>query len=65
MALIRQMPMSGPILNCMNSMAQRPPIVVRELEPIFTMALLKAAMAASRVGRVFRSSLNRLQRMTA
>ena len=31
MALIRQMPISGPILNCMNSMAASPPIVVNEL----------------------------------
>ena len=34
MALIRQMAISGPILNCMNSMATRPPMVVRELEEL-------------------------------
>ena len=57
--------MSGPILNCMNSMAARPPTVVRELAPISGMALLRAVMAASRVGMVCFSSLNRLQRITA
>ena len=39
MALMRQMAISGPILNCMNSMATRPPMVVRELELISGMLL--------------------------
>ena len=64
-ALIRQMAMSGPILNCMNIMAIRPPMVVRLLEPISGMPLLKAAMTASRMGSCCRSSLYRLHRMTA
>ena len=65
-ALIRLIAMSGPILNCMNIMAIRPPMVVRLLEPISGMPLLRAVMAASRMGRPFsRSSLNRLHRMTA
>ena len=65
MDLIRQIAMSGPILNCMNIMAARPPIVVRELEPISGMPLLSAITTASRVGRTSCSSLNRLQRITA
>ena len=51
-ALMRQMPISGPILNCMNSIAARPPTVVSELAPISGMALLSATMAASRTGSV-------------
>ena len=64
-ALIRQMPMSGPILNCMNSIAARPPIVVSELAPISKMALLSATIAASRMSCVCLSSLKRLLKMTA
>ena len=65
MAFMRQMPMSGPILNCMKSMAARPPMVVRALALISVMARLRAAMAASRMGRVWCCSLKWLQRMTA
>ena len=57
--------MSGPILNCMNSMAARPPTVVRELALISGMARLRAAMAASRMGMVSRCSLKWLHRITA
>ena len=64
-ALMRQMPMLGPILNCMNSMAARPPTVVRELALISGMARLRAAMAASRTGMVSRCSLKWLHRITA
>ena len=56
-ALMRHTAMSGPSLNCMKNMATRPPMVVRELEPISGMALLRAAMTASRTGRVRCSSL--------
>ena len=65
MDLIRQMPISGPILNCMNIMAARPPMVVRLLAPISGMPLLRATMTASRRGRVWCSSLKRLHRITA
>ena len=62
---MRQMPISGPILNCMNSMAARPPTVVSELALISGIERLSAAMAASRMGSVSCSSLKWLQRMTA
>ena len=55
--LIRLMAMSGPILNCMNIMAIRPPMVVRLLEPISGIPLLRAVMTASRMGSCSRSSL--------
>ncbi len=47
MALMRQMAISGPILNCMNSMATRPPMVVRELELISGILLASDSMTAS------------------
>ena len=46
--LIRQMAISGPTLNCMNSMAMRPPMVVRLDAPISGMPLESASMTASR-----------------
>lgn len=52
MDLIRQMAMSGPIRNCMNIMATRPPMVVRLLAQISGMPLRRAAMTASRRGSV-------------
>ena len=64
-ALMRQMPISGPSRNCMNSMATSPPTVVRLLAPISGMPLLRAWMTASRSGSVSCSSLKRLQRITA
>ena len=64
-AFIKQIAISWPSLNCMNSMATKPPIVVRELAPISGIDLLRAVMAASRMGSVWCSSLNRLQRITA
>ena len=51
MDLMRQMAMSGPSLNCMNSIATMPPTVVRQLAPISGMDLLSAAMTASRMGK--------------
>ena len=65
MALIRQMAISGPILNCMNSMATRPPMVVRELELISGILLASDSMTASFKGRVSCSSLKWLQKMMA
>ena len=57
MARIRHNAISLPMPNCMNIMAIRPPTVVRELEEISGIALLKATMSASLVGRVLCSSL--------
>ena len=65
MALMRQVAISGPILNCMNSMATRPPMVVRELELISGMLLLSDSMTASFSGMVWCSSLKWLQKMMA
>ena len=48
MALMRQMAMSGPRRNCINSMATRPPTVVRLLAPTSGMALLREITTASR-----------------
>ena len=63
--LMRQMAISGPSLNCMKSIATRPPMVVRELAPISGMDLLSARMTASRMGSDLCSSLKRLQKMMA
>ena len=57
--------MSGPSLNCMNSMATRPPMVVRLLAPISGMDLLRDTMTASRSASRRCSSLKRLQKMMA
>lgn len=57
MAFMRHMPMSAPILNCMNSIAASPPTVVRELALISGMDFASAAMAASRMGSVSCCSL--------
>ena len=65
MDLMRQMAMSGPSLNCMNSIATMPPTVVRQLAPISGMDLLSAAMTASRMGKRRCSSLKWLQKMIA
>ena len=47
MALIRTIPISGPILYCMKVMAIRPPTVVRELPDISGIALDSAVIIAS------------------
>ena len=65
MDLMRHRAMSGPSLNCMNSMATRPPMVVRELELISGMLLLSDSMTASFSGMVWCSSLKWLQKMMA
>ena len=65
MDLIRQIAMSGPSRNCMNSIAIRPPTVVSELAPISGMDLESAIMTASRMGSTRCSSLKRLQKMIA
>ena len=50
--------MSKPMRNCISIRATRPEIVVREEEEISTMALLRAAMSASRASRpLSRSSI--------
>ena len=66
MALISTMPRSGPILYCMKTRANRPEIVVRELERISGMDFERESMAASLTSYPFLfSSLNRLQKMIA
>ena len=55
--LIRQMPMSKPILNCMNISAARPEIVVSELPEISVIELASALTTASRWSQVSRCSL--------
>ena len=58
MPLDRTIPMSKPMRNCISIRATRPEIVVREEEEISTMALLRAAMSASRASRpLSRSSI--------
>ena len=64
-ALIRTMPRSMPMPNCMNIMAARPARVVRQLEEISGIALLKARIQAVRVSAVSFSSLNLWHRMMA
>ena len=64
-ALIKTMPMSKPIRNCINIMAAKPASVVRQLEEISGMALLSARIQASRADARSRSSLNRWQRIIA
>ena len=65
MDLIRHSAISGPSLNCMKSIAIRPPMVVRLLAPISGMDLLSATMTASRSGSSRCSSLKRLQKIMA
>ena len=64
-ALIRTTPRSMPMPNCMNIMAARPARVVRQLEEISGIALLKARIQAVRVSAVSFSSLNRWHRIMA
>ena len=56
-AFIRHIAISGPTLNCMNIMAIKPPMVVRELDAISGIALLNATITASFVGKCSCSSL--------
>ena len=65
MALMRIMPMSKPIRNCMNIIAARPEMVVRLLAEIEGMAALTAAMQASRSSAYSRSSRKRWSMMMA
>lgn len=51
--------------NCMNIMAAKPARVVRQLEEISGIALLKARIQAVRVSAVSFSSLNRWHRIMA
>ena len=64
-ALIRTIPISAPIPNCMNSMATRPPIVVRELPVISGIDLDRATMQASLGSSVICSSLYLFRKITA
>ena len=59
MALMRTMPMSKPMRNCMNIMAASPEMVVRLLAEMEGMAALTAAMQASRSPACSRSSRKR------
>ena len=60
MPLDNTMPMSKPMRSCMSIRATRPEMVVRLEEEISTMALLRAAMSASRGSRpLSRSSMYR------
>ena len=59
--LIRQRPISPPILNFMNIIATSPPMVVRLLAQISGIALLSATTAASCIDNVLCSTLKRLQ----
>ena len=65
MDLMRQTAISEPMRNCMNSIATRPPTVVRELELISGMLLLRDSMTASFRGMVWCASLKWLQKMMA
>ena len=64
-ALIRTIPISLPIPNCMNSMAIRPPIVVSELPDISGIDLERAMIHASLGGSSACSSLYLLRKITA
>ena len=55
--LIKLIPISGPILNCINNIANKPPMVVRLLAVISGIDLLSAATTASLIGRLLCSSL--------
>ena len=57
MLLIRTMPISAPILNCMVVSATSPETVVRLLEEISMIALERALISASRAGSVSRYSI--------
>ncbi len=58
-AFVRTRPRSMPIPNCINIKATMPDTVVRLLEEISGIALLKATIIASIVSFVSRSSINR------
>ena len=64
-ALIRQIAISGPSLNCMHAIAAIPPTVVSELPNTSGTAWERASTTDSRRGRRLFSSLNLLIRITA
>ena len=64
-ALMRTIPMSKPIWNCINIMAARPEMVVRLLAEMEGMEALTAAMQASRSPAYSRSSRKRWSMMMA
>ena len=57
MALMRTLPISNPMPNCMNISAPKPEMVVKLLAEISGMALLKAVIVASLGSICTRSSL--------
>ena len=63
--LLRTIPISKPMRNCMSIRATRPEMVVREDEEISTMALDREEMSASRASRSSRSSMYRWQKIMA
>ena len=65
MALISTTAISRPMPKCMKARAPRPEMVVRELEEISGMALLRASIQASLVPRVTCSAEKRWHRMMA
>ena len=65
MALISTTAISRPMPKCMKAKAARPEMVVRELDEISGMALLRASIQASRVSSVACSAENRWHRMMA
>ena len=64
-AFARIIPISYPILNCINIMATMPETVVRELDEISGIAFDRATITASLASLVSCSSLNLLARMIA
>ncbi len=64
-ALVRTRPRSIPIPNCISIRATIPDTVVRLLEDISGIALLRATVTASMVSFVSCSSINRWNRMMA
>ena len=64
-ALISTTAMSRPMPKCIKARAPRPEMVVRLLEQISGMDLLRASTQASREGRVSCSAENRWHRMMA
>ena len=63
--LISTIPISGPILNCINVIATRPPTVVSELPVISGIAFESAMIVASLAGSVICSSLYLFRKITA
>ena len=63
-ALIKQIAMSWPNLNCINIIATIPPMVVKQLLPISGIAFDNASITASFRGNFSYSSLKRFTKIT-